>query len=223
MRKPTRSVVTEEIYEIIKENILNHKLIPGEKINIDQWSRDLEVSNIPIREALSRLTAESLVAAVPFKGMFVTHMSLKELDEIFELRVPLELLALKKAFDSLDRKEIDKLLGEWRVASFPSDQSLEVALQTVAEMNDKLHGLFLNRCGNETLSQLIKQYIERIQRYLLVLHPDIQKGFLLTEHNEHLQVLEALAEGNIHQAAERLETHLRNSHLRTRKYFTESQ
>jgi DNA-binding GntR family transcriptional regulator len=114
MRKITRTVVTKEIYEMIKEQILQHQLEPGEKINIDQLARELEVSNIPIRESLSRLVAEGLVMAVPYKGMFVTHMSLKELNDIFELRQSLEPLALRKAFHSLPKAEIHKVLKKWQ-------------------------------------------------------------------------------------------------------------
>lgn len=222
MRKPTRSVVTEEIYEIIKDQILQHKLQPGDKINIDQLARELEVSNIPIRESLSRLVAEEFVTAVPFKGMYVTHMSMKELDEIFELRLTLELLALRKAFTFLDKEKIMVTLAEWRATVFPKDQTLEQTLQTVAGMNEAVHGLYLNRCGNDTLQQLIKTYIERIQRYYLVIHPDIQKDLLQTEHSEHLQVLAALAEEDLELAAEQLEIHLMNSHARTRGYFSKA-
>src|SRR5690242_2676186 len=69
-----RNVLTQEIYNLLKEQILSHTLPPGDKINIDQIARDLDVSNIPIREALSRLTADGFVRMVPFKGMFVTEI-----------------------------------------------------------------------------------------------------------------------------------------------------
>jgi hypothetical protein len=71
-------------------------------------------------------------------------MSLKELDEIFELHLTLELLALHKAFEFLDKEEIMVTLAEWRATVFPKDQTLEQTLQTVAGMNESLHGLYLS-------------------------------------------------------------------------------
>ncbi|NOU93198.1 GntR family transcriptional regulator [Paenibacillus sp. LMG 31456] len=221
MRKLTRSVMTEEIYNIIKEFILNHRLKPGDKINIDQLARELEVSNIPIRESLSRLIAEGLVTAVPYKGMFVMHMSVKELDDIFELRRTLELLALRKAAVIIEKEHILDMLKDWESVTFTQEQTLEEALLTLAKMNDDLHGMYLKHCGNDMLRQLVEQYIERIQRYLLVLHPDIQKDLLQIEWSEHLQVLSALSEGNVELAVERLEHHLNNSQSRTRRLFIE--
>ena len=95
--KISRVNLTEEIYRIVKEDILSHKLKSGEKINIDQLARSLEVSNIPIREALSRLQSEGYLHVIPFKGMFVNLMSLKDLNELFEIRLQLEPLAVEKA------------------------------------------------------------------------------------------------------------------------------
>lgn len=220
MRKPTRSVITEEIYDIIKEQILTSSLKPGEKINIDHLARQLDVSNIPVRESLSRLAAEGLVISTPFKGMFVTHMSLQELDEIFELRQSLELLALRKASSSLNQEELEKLLASWKAFTIPADQPFDEALQTIVKMNEQFHGLYLERCGNKTLKQLIENYMERIQRYHLVLHTDLQKELLQTELNEHLKVLESLAAGRQEEALSLLEDHLRHSHRRTRELFS---
>lgn len=223
MRKITRTVVTKEIYEMIKEQILQHKLEPGEKINIDQLARELEVSNIPIRESLSRLAAEGLVMAVPYKGMFVTHMSLKELDDIFELRQSLEPLALRKAFHSLPKAEIQKVLKKWQNSTLPHDQSFKEALKIIAAMNEDVHGLYLDRCGNDTLYQMVHQFIERIQRYLLVLLPELQIDILSQEWKEHLEVLAALGEGDLEQALVSLEQHLNNSRIRTSALFEDSQ
>ena len=224
MRKINRRVVTEDIYKLVKKQILHQQLKPGEKINIDQYARELDVSNIPIRESLSRLIAEGFVTAIPYKGMFVTHMSIRELDEIFEIRHSLELLALKKAFPSLDKTLIQHVMAKWeeRAATFSKEQSNEQVLKTIAQMNDEFHGLYLTHCGNDTLNQVIKLYIERIQRYLSVLLPEMHHDILRLEWLEHEQVIKALAEENQDKAIKMLEQHLSASHIRTKELFLQS-
>jgi DNA-binding GntR family transcriptional regulator len=223
MRKPKRSVVTDEIYEIIKEQILSHKLEPGSKINIDQLARELEVSNIPIRESLSKLVAEGLVTSVPYKGMYVMHMSLQELDEIFELRRTLELLALQKSLAVITREQLVLLLEQWRSVSLPAEQAVDDILLHVNLMNEQIHGLFLEHCRNESLKTLVENYIQRIERYLELIRPNIHRDLLLAEQEEHLGILAALVDGNHQLALEQLERHLINAHNRTRELFLEVQ
>jgi len=90
-------------------------------------------------------------------------------------------------------------------------------------MNEDVHGLYLDRCGNDTLYQMVHQFIERIQRYLLVLLPELQIDILSQEWKEHLEVLAALGEGNLDQALVSLEQHLNNSRIRTSALFEDSQ
>jgi DNA-binding GntR family transcriptional regulator len=63
-----RVVLGDQVYEAIKERILDQAYAPGEKLNIDRLVREFEVSSTPIREALTRLVAEGLVSAAPFVG-----------------------------------------------------------------------------------------------------------------------------------------------------------
>jgi DNA-binding GntR family transcriptional regulator len=216
----SRYVLTDEIYALLKEQIITHTLTPGEKINIDQLSRELEVSNIPIREALSRLTAEGLVRMVPFKGMYVTNISLEDLDEIFELRMELESLAIRKAALEIPESslsDIEQAMGQWRELK---PQQFDKKLQIISDMNRGIHGLILDYCGNQTLKQLVGMYIERIERYLIYIHQDLDLRFIEEEWNEHMQIVHYLQQKETSSAETALKEHLKKSHDRTRSYFT---
>ncbi|MCK9861270.1 MULTISPECIES: GntR family transcriptional regulator [Paenibacillus] len=214
-----RYVLTEEIYTLLKSHILNHEIAPGEKINIDQLARNLEVSNIPIREALSRLAAEGLVDTVPFKGMFVAKMSLQELDEMFEIRMELECLSIRKAVHSIPASQLEQLQRE--MEEFPrSDLSSgEQRIQVIAQMNESLHGLILNHCGNQSLKSLIESYIEKIQRYLALYQKDLNAQLIQDEWEEHMRIVEFLTVRDQQSAEQALKQHLENSYKRTRAFF----
>jgi len=212
-----RHVLTDEIYTLLKEQILSLDIAPGEKINIDQLGRDLEVSNIPIREALSRLTVEGFVSVVPFKGMYASEMSLQELDEIYEIRTELESMALRKAISVIPDAMLDKLeqdMQKWML-TIPTESD-DVA-NLIFEMNRSLHGLILDQCGNHSLKQLINTYIERIQRYS-AMQKDIDQE-IGRECEEHMLIVKSLVSRDLKSAEQALLEHLKNSHAKVRSAF----
>ncbi|MFD0671032.1 GntR family transcriptional regulator [Cohnella sp. GCM10027633] len=215
----SRYVLADEIYAVLKNMILTHEIAPGEKINIDQLGRDLEVSNIPIRESLSRLSAEGLVETVPFKGMYVAKMSLRELDEIFEIRMELEALAIRSSAGKIPQTKLTKLesdMLDWQKAEFAEGDD---SIRRIAEMNEGLHGLLLEWCGNSLLQSLIRSYIEKIQRYLSLSRQHVEQALVHEEWEEHMRVIRELIAGDTIAAEQALKSHLERSHARTRTYF----
>ncbi len=214
-----RSVIAAEIYDIIKEQILDHTLAPGEKANIDQIARDLNVSNIPVREALQRLAAEGFIKMVPYKGMFVMSISLQEFDEIFEVRTHLETFAICKAMRRLSQEQLQKLDCDMKAWGKQNPVSTEEKLELISQINKGLHGMILRHCGNELLKQLVESFIERVSRYLALIQPEMTDDIIEHEMQEHGQVLDALIKGEQTEAVQAMKRHLNNSHERTRKYL----
>jgi DNA-binding GntR family transcriptional regulator len=204
-----RQVLTDELYTLLKQQIMSHTMSAGDKINIDKLARELGVSNIPIREALFRLASEGLVTIVPFKGMFVTEMSLKDVDEIFEIRMQLEELAIRKAIAAIPEERLLALREDLTTSSGDGDSD-EAA---VARLNDGLHGTILDFTGNRNLRQLAQSLIERIHRYLNLHHYNID---LAAERREHEAVAQALLDRDERKAVEAMRRHLRSSYERLR-------
>ena len=68
MRKIKKNTMKNQAYEIIRKKILNQSYIPGEKISIASLTEELQISNTPIREALSMLEEHGLVEITPNSG-----------------------------------------------------------------------------------------------------------------------------------------------------------
>lgn len=214
-----KAILTEEIHKTIREQIMAHQLKAGEKINIDQMARTLGVSIIPIREALSRLISEGLVNLVPYKGMFVTHMSLKDLNELFEIRMHLEPLAVDKAALLIPETRLMKhalMMADIKEARSSEDTD---SLKKIEQMNESIHGVILDYCGNETLKHLIEDYISRIQRYLRFIRMNVELDFSDLEWKEHNDILQKLIQRDSKAAAEAMYDHLTHSHKRTSAFF----
>jgi DNA-binding GntR family transcriptional regulator len=217
--KISRINLTEEIYRIVKEDILSHKLKSGEKINIDLLARSLEVSNIPIREALSRLQSEGYLYVIPFKGMFVNLMTLKDLNELFEIRLHLEPLAVEKAALIIPDDKLARL--QETMNSLQTNQSSRSTngFVTITEMNMSIHGTILAYCENTNLQNLVKGYIEQIQRYLTFIQLILDIDTTNVEWSEHNAILQKLMQRDPKGASEAMSKHIQNSQKRTNAQF----
>lgn len=99
----SRDALTDRSYELLRDQIIDGRLAPDERLQIDRLSRELGVSHTPIREALNRLASDRLVNLEPYKGFRVAALlDAASLRLLFEARRVIELGALR---DSVERAE----------------------------------------------------------------------------------------------------------------------
>ena len=106
IRKQQKS---EEAYRKIRELILNGKWRSGERKTEEFLSRELNISRTPIREALNRLNSELWIEKLSYRGWQVREFSLKELEDIYELREVIEGLAGRLAALRIRKEELENL------------------------------------------------------------------------------------------------------------------
>jgi len=99
----------QKAYSILKDLIIERKLLPGQKIPQEKLARDLGISRTPLISALKFLEQEKLVESVPRRGFFVRLFSKEEMVYIFELREVLEGLAARRAASRITDSQIIKL------------------------------------------------------------------------------------------------------------------
>jgi len=101
--------VSERVYRIIKNAIIEGTLKPGERIVQENLTQQLNVSRTPVRDALQRLSSEGLVVLTAFHGAEVFELSKKSLEELYEIRIVLENFAAQKALEHIGEEEIKQL------------------------------------------------------------------------------------------------------------------
>jgi DNA-binding GntR family transcriptional regulator len=206
----SRYVLTDELYALLKQQILSHVMPAGEKINIDKLARDFGVSNIPIRESLFRLASDGFVTVIPFKGMFVAEMSLKDMEEIFEIRIQLEELAIRKAAARITKERLQQILHALEHGGELGAEG-ESEENEVRQMNKGLHGTLLLYADNFNLEQMVSSLIERIHRYLNLHHYKID---LEAEKAEHRSIVNYLLADDTEEAVKAMRVHLQNAYER---------
>lgn len=90
--------LSENIYNLLKEQIFQGKVGPGQKLDIHQLAKHLRVSRMPVKEALNRLANEGLLAIYPQRGTYVKDLpSPKEVRDLFSARLMMELWGARSA------------------------------------------------------------------------------------------------------------------------------
>ena len=105
--------LAERIYQQLKSDIIHNFFQAGEAINEKVLASRYKGSRTPVREAIMRLQQESLLRLVPQKGYFVSHLTIHELNEMYEYRGELEAfcaeLAARRWGDVADLERITEL------------------------------------------------------------------------------------------------------------------
>jgi DNA-binding GntR family transcriptional regulator len=155
------AALTDWAYDAIRTSILSLDLPMGAQINIEELAEEMQVSRTPIREALLRLEGDGLVRAVSRVGFFVTEITRRDLEELFELRALLESYAAKRAalmLTDADLAHIDELLGA-------SCQAVEaVNLEDFLEYEIALHAAITEHAQNNHLLKVMETLANQTYR-----------------------------------------------------------
>lgn len=151
---PRRRVLADGTYLAIKAMILDHEISPGEHVGIDELSRDLSVSQTPIREALARLEADGLVVKIPLRGYQATDLlTVQQFDELFQFRSLTEPWAASEAARRSTRRDIEALQAELERANSISRSGPSASYADFVEHDTRLHTLVARASGNSFVEE----------------------------------------------------------------------
>ncbi len=148
--RPSRSVLSDETHDAIRAMLLNHTIAPGEHINIDALSRELEVSQTPVREALARLESDDLVVKQPLRGYTATELlTVTQLDDLFQFRLLIEPWSAEKAAARFDFNGHQELRAELERGAAVGNLDMARAYAAMSEHDARFHELIARLSGSE--------------------------------------------------------------------------
>lgn len=194
LEESDRTTQADRVYQEIRDAILGGDLPEGKSLSHVALARQFGVSRIPVREALQRLEAERLLVSRPYRGHRVPPLDLEELEELIEIRILLEVLALRRHAAKMGKDEIRDL------------QALNRSLANEDDPGEWLRGdweFHRRMAGGDTPSaEFTGDIRRRIHRYLNAAgHLGDRHDRAVTEHGRILTALEdddlELAEGHL--------------------------
>lgn len=208
------STIQNQVYQLLKEEICAGAFPAGQRLQEQLLAERFQVSRSPVREALRRLGADGLVEEIPNRGVFVKTFTVKDIEEIYEVRVMLESQAISRL--SLARMEpaaedfLD-LLARLRQTYERNDLPAYTMLDT------QLHRLLTQTCGNSLVAALydrIDCQVRQFRRYSLTDPKRLRESV-----DEHEQIIRLLLLGNTEGAKEENCRHLLLARDKIIEYF----
>jgi DNA-binding GntR family transcriptional regulator len=186
MKAVARRTLGDHVYEQVRDAIMKGEIPGGTEINQVELAKSLNVSRVPVREALRRLQAERLLEANPFQRFVVTKLSPDQIIELYDLRVELEIFAALRA----RRREgfFESELPAAREAAARLDLGMEAGdwIQADIDFHRAING------RDSAVASIIDEVRFRIYRYLHLAEPDMaRRKEVLVEHQQILDVLQS--------------------------------
>ncbi len=155
--------LAEAAYIKLRNMILTGELPPGTAITENSIVDRLEIGKTPVREAMRRLVLEGLLEVTPRLGYTVTPVTREDVENLFQIRVALEVAAAQLACERLDEASIDRL-AELSLVGYTVDD--EESLNAYIGVNAEFHDIIGLASGNRRLMDMIANLMTESRRFI---------------------------------------------------------
>ena len=174
------------IYKKIKNDIIFGKLLPSEKLKLDNLKSKYPASLSTLRETLNRLASEGFVVAEEQRGFFVTPCTKDDLIEIANLRILLETHAMNLSFKNGDTDWEGNLVAAHHKLSLMEkrmEKKEDGIIEIWKQYDWEFHLACIGACGSKNLLRLHSNLFDRYLRYQIILL-QFRGEEAIDEHNQ---------------------------------------
>ena len=198
-----RSVVDLVIDEV-RRSILDGSLRPGAPVSIAELSARLEVSHIPVREALRRLESEGLIELRRSRSAVVAPLSREDLANVFHLRELLEADVMARAVKLYTDADLEAIEAAWtRLEIDPGDDA-----ESLSARHTAFHNLLLRPAANEWDWRLLDVTWQAGERYMFLILAETLAEIPTQFRDVHRDLLDAALRGSQREARKAIKEHL---------------
>jgi DNA-binding GntR family transcriptional regulator len=202
-RGAPRELLADRAYAELRDRIVTLAIAPGAPIDEDLIGEQLGMGRTPVREAIKRLALENLVTVFPRRGTFASEINITDLAHISDVRVQLEGHAAYRAAQRITAEQQQELTELKAALGRAADTGSHGSMMAV---DAEVHR-FVYRCAaNPYLEETLSRYFNLSLRiWYLVLDRLPHVGARV---HEHVQVLDAIADGDAERARHIMEEHV---------------
>ena len=204
----------DEVYEQLKRDVAEFKLVSGDRFTENELCERLGVSRTPVRQALFRLQQEGYVEVLFRSGWRVLPFDFDQFEQLYDLRMVLETTAVQRLCadgERVDRALLDKLVAIWLVPM--AERSADTV--QVAQWDEAFHCALVVAAGNGEMARVHRDVTDRIR---IIRRLDFTKQARIdATYDEHAKILRAIQRKRGEQAALLLRAHIATSQAEVRK------
>lgn len=196
----------EQAYLTLRRRLTDGTYPPGSHLREEELAAQLGVSRTPVREALRRLDAEGWLRVVPNQGAFAAEWSVRDIEEVFDLRALLEAHAAERAATAPDRRPLAVMEAACQAAEAVMPAGDLAALEVVSDANLRFHEALWEMSGQQRCRAILAS---------LALTPMVVRNFRQFDYgglrrslDQHREMIAAITAGNANWAGAVMRAHV---------------
>lgn len=208
-----RSNISERIYTLVKQDIFEFRLLPGDRFTETEVAERMNASRTPVRHALYQLEREGFLEVYFRNGWRVRPFDFERFDELYSVRIVLELAAVEQLGLLTARLKNSSELVELRQIWLEGPRETDGPL--VSTLDERFHCLLVSATGNREMARMHRELSEKLR---IIRRLDFTKAPRVdATYSEHGAILRAIFSGKTERAKELLRKHIETSRAEVRK------
>lgn len=206
--------LAERIYGQLKDDIFEFRLLPGDRFSEGEVAERMAASRTPVRQALYRLEREGYLEVYFRSGWQVKPFDFHHFEELYDVRIVLELAAVKRLCDRSAGEPPEPLEELQRIWMVQPEQRLDDGRE-VSRLDERFHCQLVEATGNREMARLhgeVSEKIRIIRRLDFTKTPRVEATY-----EEHARILGAILSRRCEEAQLLLKTHIEVSKAEVRK------
>ncbi len=207
--------LSNQVYDIVKEMIANHRFEPGTRLNVEQIAKEVGASRTPVWEAVHRLIQEGLLENIPNRGVFMVSLTPVTARELYTVREVLEGLAARLAIENTDERLIRKMT---KILKEQDKVIRRGDLVGYSKSDFDFHALVYEASGNRTLQEMLEEIKNKMRPISMHIQPILSELYA-----DHLKILEAFKDRDREKAEKAFLDHNRQMIRKIEESATEKE
>lgn len=201
-----RRNLTQIAYDTLKQRILDNQIRPGTMLSEKEMTEALHMSRTPVREAFKMLKSEGLLEIRDGVGTYVKPISRQDIEDAYEIRKTLEILAAQTSIYRFTQAELLSLQRKFEDLQKQLDQGLWVSIDEYMQADWLLHDLIIKKSKNQYVERVVSGISATLRRYQSM---SIQE-FSHAQQSiaEHLAILECIRGQDVSGLTALLQKHI---------------
>jgi len=195
----------ERIYTSLFNRIFDGNYGDNTRLKEEDLAREFGVSRTPIREVLQQLDQDGMVRLLPNRGATVKALTPDDVEELYEIRKKLEVLALEFGVSTMNLQTLSDIRARFESIGQSSNP------EEIADIDEAMHSHIITSSGKPRLIKMLEQVMRLMQRFLYIGFADTSGNERRLATQEHLDLIEALMLRDRVKAARLLESHVERS------------
>lgn len=199
----------QNLFNQLRDDILQGKIGPGEKLTEQRICKEYKVSRTPVREAFQKLELDGLIQIIPNRGAFVIGLSRQDIEDMYELRKAYEAIAVRWAIERMTNREFEELEEAYDIMEFYTQKG---EAEKMLQINMHFHDLIYSATKNRMLQHVLSSY--QIYTKNTKVSSEYIRAYLEEVLEEHRQIFLAFKAKDKEAAALAAVRHMENGKRR---------